>query len=80
MLQIESTQTIAHIEGVKCRLWKGLTQKGDPVAVYVHIIMAPEALQAEFQAELEEQAAPAEYPAGAIEMFAQPCQRDAGEN
>jgi len=37
-LTIESTPTITEIDGVPCRLWRGTTEGGRPVDVYVHRI------------------------------------------
>lgn len=57
-ITIESTDTIATLDGVKCRLWHGVTEDGTPCAVFVHRIAVDEAKQAAFDRELDEQREP----------------------
>jgi hypothetical protein len=37
-LTIEATERITSIDGVKARAWKGVTERGVPVVVFVHRI------------------------------------------
>lgn len=44
-LTIEPTSTIALIDGVECRLWRGTTESDLPCAVFVHRIALPDCVQ-----------------------------------
>lgn len=37
-LTIEATERITNLDGVKVRAWKGTTERGTPVVVFVHRI------------------------------------------
>lgn len=58
-LMIERTDVLIAIDGVPCRLWKGTTEDGAPLDVFVHLIGADDTnAQAACDRELLEQAAP----------------------
>lgn len=59
-LMIESTNTVTTVNGVPCRLWEGITPRGTPCKVFVHMIACRESDETEFAKELEELKAPTE--------------------
>ena len=60
-LTIESTDTLTHIDGVPVRLWRGTTEAGNPVDLFIHrVASADPAAQAELSRELGEQPEPHE--------------------
>lgn len=60
-LIIESTPTTTTIDGVPVRLWRGRTEGGNPVEVFVHRVGSDDpAAQAELEAVLRETPQPAE--------------------
>lgn len=40
-LEIERTQTVVHIKGVKCHLWNGRTETGAKCHVVVAVVLVP---------------------------------------
>jgi len=60
-LKIESTNLTTRIDGVKVRLWRGMTETGTPCNVFVHrIAVEMGADSTEFDRQLREQLPPAE--------------------
>ena len=55
-IQMEPTEYIVKIDGVECRLWNGVTEKGSQLCVFMHSIgtLHGEAHPAD-QKELDEQ-------------------------
>lgn len=50
---IESTEKLVRLDGVLCRLWKGTTEDGRDVFVFVHRVGVPlDSEHALFEAEL----------------------------
>lgn len=59
---IESTDVITTLDGVRCRVWEGTTERGVRVKVFVHRIRArDDADTAELDKELEAQIPPAVF-------------------
>lgn len=67
-LQIESTDQLTHFDGVRVRLWKGVTSSGVECFVFVHrIAVHHSADSTQFEAELKEQLPPGRHiPLSAI--------------
>ncbi|TWT63165.1 hypothetical protein [Rubinisphaera italica] len=40
-VQIESTEETVNIDGVECRVWNGVTEKGVEILVFVHRVGLP---------------------------------------
>ena len=58
-ITIEATDTTATLDGVDCRLWRGISEGGVECLVYVHRIAVREDLdQSDFEAELFAKPAP----------------------
>lgn len=54
-ITIESTDQLAWISGVECRIWQGLSESGVPVYCYIPLIAVPPNHDDEaFQRELRE--------------------------
>lgn len=62
-IQAEPTPVIANIDGVCCRIWNAVTDRGTPCLLFIHRLAAhPGATPADrlaLEVELEEQGAPA---------------------
>ena len=81
-LVIESTDQIVSIDGVECRVWKGVTKWNplNPTApvveceLYVHRIrVATRDDNSEFERSLSEQPIPAEIVSRSVERFPDAC-------
>lgn len=60
-ITIVPTSDLTEYNGVKCRIWKGQTESGIPVALAVRgVIVNEESRQVEFQRDLIETVPPAE--------------------
>lgn len=60
-LTIESTSVVTTIDGVPVRLWRGRTDRGCPVDVFVHRVGSDDVdAQAELSAVLDEKPEPVE--------------------
>lgn len=60
-LTIESTSVVTTIDGVPVRLWRGRTDRGHPVEVFVHLVGSDDVdAQAELAAVLDEKTVPVE--------------------
>ena len=60
-IAIESTDLLVTVDGRPCRLWRGRTEGGHPVDLYIHrIASASPAAQEELAAELAETMRPVE--------------------
>jgi len=58
-IAIESTEEFVEVKGLRCRVWKGFTEKGIRCALLVHSIAVPEEEdQSRFLAELTQVAPP----------------------
>lgn len=58
-IAIHATEHIVDLNGVPCRLWEGVTEKGTPCKVFVHrLAVAPSENQEEFEQELATQLPP----------------------
>jgi hypothetical protein len=58
-MTIESTEMVTHLDGVKCRVWKGVTPEGVDCHVFVHrIAVQAEADASSLESELQEQLPP----------------------
>lgn len=58
-IQIEATDKVTTIDGVPCRLWEGVTERGTKCKVFVHRIAVHESEDSsQFDAELQEQLPP----------------------
>jgi hypothetical protein len=67
-LTIESTNMITTIDGRPCRIWKGRTESGREVDVFVHrIATADLAAQAELEREMIEMGRPVEVAIAELE-------------
>jgi hypothetical protein len=67
-LTIESTGVITTIDGVPCRLWRGRTDSGREVDVFIHrFATADPAAQRELEADLLDQGPPVELEMAEIE-------------
>lgn len=53
-IEIEATEQITKFNGVACRVWKGKTERGTEVTVFVLALRAPTEHSAEFDQELEQ--------------------------
>ena len=53
-LTIEATEHLTNLDGVKVRAWKGTTERGVPVVVFVHRIAVDNSHSAELDRELVE--------------------------
>lgn len=42
LIQMERTAHVFIVDGVKCRLWKAVTERGSPCLVLVHRIAIPD--------------------------------------
>lgn len=58
-IEITATDKITHVDGVKCRVWDGVTANGIKCLVFVHRICVHDRQDAkEFEMELSEQLPP----------------------
>lgn len=58
-IAIESTTKIVHLNGVKARVWEGVTESGIPVLCFVTRIAVKDGLDtSEFEKELQEHRVP----------------------
>jgi hypothetical protein len=58
-ITIESTDLVTTLDGVRVRVWKGITARGVACTVFVHRLSVREGHDAtEFEHELAEQASP----------------------
>lgn len=58
-LTIEATDQITRIDGVLCRVWNGVTERGTKCVLFVHRLRTDADVdQSEFQRELDEQLPP----------------------
>lgn len=64
-ITVESTEKIVELHGVSCRIWEGVSEKGVPLYAYIPRVSftGAAAAAAEFERDLEEQAAPREVTA-----------------
>ena len=67
-IQIESTDQITHMDGVPCRVWRGVTADGTECLVFVHRLAVHKAQDAsQFERELTEQLPPGRhFPLSAV--------------
>lgn len=58
---ITSTDQVTEIDGVPCRLWRGVTEAGVPCDVFVHLLVGRSDQDCtEFESNLKERLPPAE--------------------
>lgn len=61
-IKITSTHKLTSMDGVKVRLWEGVTAAGVPCKVYVHrVAFKTDNDMAEFERDLKERLPPVEY-------------------
>lgn len=62
-ITIESTDTIVNADGIDCRVWEGVTERGVKVICLIPRIAAQKEQDlAQFEAELQEQRPPTAAP------------------
>jgi hypothetical protein len=58
-ISITSTENLTIVDGVRVRVWNGVTERGSKCIVFVHLIAVPNAESSEeFERELAEQLPP----------------------
>ena len=61
-IRIESTDQITTLQGVECRVWKGITEQGTPCFVFVHRLAVHNLLDSsDFDRELDERLQPGTF-------------------
>ena len=69
-LAIESTGYFAVLDGAMCRIWRGTTEGGHRVAVFVHAIGTAEpAAQAELEAALGDSIVTADFDGSRLDLI-----------